>query len=395
MALQSSGAIKISEINTENAATTSNSLKTLSETAIEGLSTLNESPFAMSEFYGYTHVVDEFGTMFDLPNNAMVESGGSNSGNANVTAMSLAYIAFAYQPLDNRIRIKQGTGTNSVAVSFNYYNVTYTAGSDPENMQVKLTWSGSDDTSNFNTGTVTESAGVAANTYHTIAKQSSSSSDTGSFFATSWQVSKSSQNNIGNITYDAGVFSGTGLVTRFQAIDSNGNQLFESANSNAEPIYVRATRSGGGGGGFGPICIHEDMKIHTNLGLLTIDEVEEKDPKIYSYNKDTLKIEALDLEALRIVEHDNLYKINDIMLTEDHIMYAEDYTPVSVNPELAKKNYGKESRKIQLNDRIMKYDGGVEKVISIEKYEGMHRTYTIKTSLGNFFADSYLVDSEI
>ena len=31
------------------------------------------------------------------------------------------------------------------------------------------------------------------------------------------------------------------------------------------------------------------------------------------------------------------------MLTEDHIMYAEDYTPVSVNPELALKNYGKEN----------------------------------------------------
>ena len=83
------------------------------------------------------------------------------------------------------------------------------------------------------------------------------------------------------------------------------------------------------------------------------------------------------------------------MLTEDHIMYAEDYTAVSVNPELAKKNYGKDSRKIQLNDRLMKYDGGVEKVISIERYEGKYRTYTIKTALNNFFADGVLVDSEI
>lgn len=47
--------IKISDINTENTATTSNSLKTLSETAIEGVSTLNEAPYAMSEFMNYSH----------------------------------------------------------------------------------------------------------------------------------------------------------------------------------------------------------------------------------------------------------------------------------------------------------------------------------------------------
>ena len=49
------GNISISSINTENTSTTSNSLKTLSETAIEGLSTLNEAPYAMSEFSGYQH----------------------------------------------------------------------------------------------------------------------------------------------------------------------------------------------------------------------------------------------------------------------------------------------------------------------------------------------------
>ena len=359
--------------------------------AAAGLST----PDGLSEFKGLSSF--SFGTMFDLPNNAMVETGGSNSGNANVTALSIAYIAFAYQPANDRIRVKQGTGTNSVAISFNYYNVSY-SGSDPDNMQYKLTWSGTDDSSGFNTGIVTESTGVSSGTWYTMSKQTTSS-DSGSFSATSWSVQKSSTHSIGSLTFDAGQFaSGTsGLVTRFRAIDSNGNEIAESDNSNAEVIYVRCTRtgSGGGGGGFGPICIHEDMKIHTNLGLLTIDEVEQKDPLIYSYNKDTQKIEALDLEAIRIIEHDNLYKINDIMLTEDHIMYAEDYTPVSVNPELALKNYGKESREIKLNDRLMKYDGTVEKVTSIERYEGNHRTYTIKTSLGNFFADNYLVDSEI
>ena len=55
--------ISISAINTENTATTSNSLKTLSETAVEGLSTLNEAPYAMSEFANYSHV---FSTNYSL-----------------------------------------------------------------------------------------------------------------------------------------------------------------------------------------------------------------------------------------------------------------------------------------------------------------------------------------
>ena len=181
----------------------------------------------------------------------------------------------------------------------------------------------------------------------------------------------------------------------------SGTEVDETSGrtSNSSTFQLSATRQsfgGGGGGGFGgDICIHEDHLVHTEKGLMHIDEVREWDPKIYGYNKDTGKVELEDLINISIVSHDNLYKINNLMLTEDHIMYAEDYTPVSVNPELAKKNYGKDSRKIQLNDRLMKYDGGVEKVTSIERYEGVHRTYTIKTALDNFYADGVLVDSEI
>jgi hypothetical protein len=44
-------------ISAENAATTSKSLIALSTTAVEGLSTLNEAPYAMSEFNGYNHTL--------------------------------------------------------------------------------------------------------------------------------------------------------------------------------------------------------------------------------------------------------------------------------------------------------------------------------------------------
>ena len=51
------GNISISAINAENGATTSNNLSTLSTSAIEAgnVSTLNEAPYHMSEFSGYTH----------------------------------------------------------------------------------------------------------------------------------------------------------------------------------------------------------------------------------------------------------------------------------------------------------------------------------------------------
>lgn len=49
--------ISLLAINAENTATTSNSLAALSTTAVEGLSTLNEAPYAMSEFNGYTHTL--------------------------------------------------------------------------------------------------------------------------------------------------------------------------------------------------------------------------------------------------------------------------------------------------------------------------------------------------
>ena len=43
----------------------------------------------------------------------------------------------------------------------------------------------------------------------------------------------------------------------------------------------------------------------------------------------------------------------------------------------------------------MKYDCSLEEVNSIEVLEGMHKTYVIKTELGNFYANDILVDSEI
>ena len=55
MALQGSGTITISQINTENTSTASNSLKTLSDTARSGTNPADGAPYHMSEFYSYAH----------------------------------------------------------------------------------------------------------------------------------------------------------------------------------------------------------------------------------------------------------------------------------------------------------------------------------------------------
>jgi len=393
MALQSSGAIKISEINTENAATTSNSLKTLSETAIEGLSTLNESPFAMSEFYGYTHVTDAFpGTGEDswfqhsvgLGGDAPPSGGASGWGSASVTHVSYAQagcnVGFQNEQNDDRIAMRWTTFTSAAASSYAYAYVGYD-GFDSNTFYAKCDYAVN--SSGF-VGSVENPASYSpsSGTYTAIST---------STYSPIWQWSATVSSGSG--TRSLSSFGGTNPDWTV-ASDASGTNAISGPARGVSLSATRGTNQGGGGGGF--VCIHEDMKISTQRGNMTIDEIVAKaPPKIYSYNKDTLKVEAVDLLNVEIVEHNNLYKINDIMLTEDHIMYAEDYTPVSVNPELAKKNYGKDSRKIKLNDRLMKYDGGVEKVTSIERYEGVHRTYTIKTTLDNFYADGVLVDSEI
>jgi hypothetical protein len=166
--------------------------------------------------------------------------------------------------------------------------------------------------------------------------------------------------------------------------------------SSGQNLSLQATRgTQGGGGGFG-ICIHEDMLVATQKGNMSIaDIIATAPPKIWSWNKDTSKKELVDLLEVKTVEHDNLYKINNIMATEDHVLYTENYTGASINPTKSKENYDIDCVELALGQKLMKEDGTLEEITSIAVYSGTHKTYTLKTSLGNFYADGVLVDSEI
>jgi hypothetical protein len=135
--------------------------------------------------------------------------------------------------------------------------------------------------------------------------------------------------------------------------------------------------SGGGPGGGGDFCIHEDHRISTQDGLLTIDEVINTIPKVWSWNNTSGQKELVDIASIRKVTHDNLYTINNIKVTDDHVLYKENYTPVSVNPTKAKENYDIDSTEIQVGDKLMKFDGTLEEVTSIAVLDGEHMTYTI------------------
>ena len=138
------------------------------------------------------------------------------------------------------------------------------------------------------------------------------------------------------------------------------------------------------------------MLVNTELGPMHIKEVVDRDPKLWAYNWDKKQKELVDQVKVLLVEHDNLYIINnEFKITEDHIMYGENNETYSIIPELALKNYGKHSQELKVGDKLSTLSGDKYIVNTIERYDGMHLTYTISTQYNNFYANDILVDSEI
>ena len=184
-----------------------------------------------------------------------------------------------------------------------------------------------------------------------------------------------------------------------RAKNSSGTVIATSGSSNGNSINITATRSSGGGfPGFpgGDFCLHEDMLVNTELGPMHVKEVVDRDPKLWAYNWDKKQKELVDQVKTVLVEHDNLYIINnEFKITEDHIMYGENNETYSIIPELALKNYGKHSQELKVGDKLSTLSGDKYIVNTIERYDGMHLTYTISTQYNNFYANDILVDSEI
>ena len=141
-------------------------------------------------------------------------------------------------------------------------------------------------------------------------------------------------------------------------------------------------------------CVHEDMLIATGEDMKSIHDIKIGD-KVVSHNFATGENELVEVEDLIIVERDVDYKVNDLIMTEDHPVYLNTGRKASVNPSATLTNYKQEVDELKEGDVMIRIDGSEEEITSIERHEGMHKNYAIKTKHNNFYANGILVDSVI
>ena len=358
------------------------------------------APYSMSEFYGYDHdavsaafpsgTVDSFNWFGTNPGNAFsqeapVATWGNVSRTGSETSVQVScQVGFKKDTGNDRIIMQEGNGNSGSGTSLNLHYLSYT-GHGSTTFQAKCTYT---TPAGGSTSGVTKqspaSYSPASGTYTNISTSSFSPlwfwsiTNTGFSPAT---IQSSSPHPLWHVR--------AGTTNSATTIDGpgTGNAIYLAAQ--------RGTGGGFGGGGGGDFCVHEDHKISTADGLKTIQEVIDTCPKVWSWNNTTQEKELVDIASIRKVKHDNLYKINNMKVTDDHALYKENYTPVSVNPTKAKENYDIDSTEIQVGDKLMKFDGTLEEVTSIAVFDGEHMTYTILNKNGNFYAEEYLVDTEI
>ena len=349
----------------------------------EGGANLINAPYSISEFRGYDHDAVSFSiTAGNTP--SIPQQWGDITGNSATNASAGCTIGFQFRgdSAGKLVRLRSGNFSNSTALSYSYLSITYSGSASSASAQV--TWSGTESGS----GTLTNGSGRTSGAFVSLA---TGTADSGSFTDWTWSVSKSS----GTGTHQYSTLFGTSPSWSVRFFDSGGSTLGTTNSSSGNSITIRATRGQGGGGGEF-VCIHEDMLVDTAVGPMHIDEVVEKDPRVWSYNPLSREKELVELVNVAIVYHDNLYAINgEYLLTEDHIVYDANKNPKAVKPELALANYNKQSEELQLGDELSTLSGDVYIVKSIEKYEGKYKTYTISTVNDTFYAGDILVDSEI
>ena len=370
------------------------------------------APYAISEFFGYTQVTDSFPATGEdswfqlggLGGDAPEASGNNQWGNKAESGSGYvqAFTNLGFKHIEavitngvvttlGYIQMRWTTGGSSAASSFSYSEIDY-EGYDSTTFQAKCDYA-TQLTGGSGTGISADnptSYSPASGTFANVSKSTYSP-------IWQWSVERNSNSNAGVTRIRSTHTGGTNPDWTVRA----GGTGAESISGPARTIDLFATRSGfgggpGGGGGGGFVCIHEDHLIQTESGLMHVDDLVEKAPRIWSYDKVNKQNVLSRLRRVEIVKHDNLYKINNMRVTEDHVLYTENYTPVSVNPTKAKENYNIDSTEIKVGDKLMKFDGSLEEVTSIAVYEGTHRTYTLYSQRDyNFYADGVLVDSEM
>ncbi len=353
MTITGSAQVKMSEINTEfgRTSTTANtSLEDLSDGTVATINTGNDSgdrpdgsaPHAMSEFYSYDH---------DLVTNATFNAWtGSFSGNDITFSVTVG-------------------GSNQTKTG---YGIFVTGSSGALLVGKKQVSGDTMDTTvqiNISTDNFSSEGGFV-----NIADSSGSFND---------GISDLSGN--------------TQLYFKFKAIP-------HAVKTDSNSIYTLYLENNGGvnsekelrvnASSFGGLCLHESIPVNTPNGDKLIGELNEGD-LVYSYNLQTNQIEETIINEIQQPEHDNLYKVNDLLLTDDHPLFNINNELVSIEPELSLERYELESKQLKVGDKLKTIDNSDFEVMSIERYEGKYPTYTIFTDNENFYASGILAHSEI
>ncbi len=353
MTITGSAQVKMSEINTEfgRTSTTANtSLEDLSDGTVATINTGNDSgdrpdgsaPHAMSEFYSYDH---------DLVTNATFNAWtGSFSGNDITFSVTVG-------------------GSNQTKTG---YGIFVTGSSGALLVGKKQVSGDTMDTTvqiNISTDNFSSEGGFV-----NIADSSGSFND---------GISDLSGN--------------TQLYFKFKAIP-------HAVKTDSNSIYTLYLENNGGvnsekelrvnASSFGGLCLHESIPVNTPNGDKLIGELNEGD-LVYSYNLQTNQIEETIINEIQQPEHDNLYKVNDLLLTDDHPLFNINNELVSIEPELSLERYELESKQLKVGDKLKTIDNSDFEVTSIERYEGKYSTYTIFTDNENFYASGILAHSEI
>jgi len=365
MALTSSGQIKMSEINTElgRTSTTANtSLEDQSDGTYATINTANNSadrpdgsaPHAMTEFYSYDH--DLASTSWSVVNNTGLNLGGD--GGATDVSNS-----------DAEMTVTGGSGGTSCSVT--------TTGGPFGTFTLAVGTTGDPGTAGTANGGFTAGF-VSTTTANSDSRFSSHNSGT-RYIRTRWAHSPSNKD-------------GTGAYTL--TLTNNG---------------VSATVTGDINFLAGGFCIYENIPVNLKDGTAIIHDLNVGD-MIMSYNWSTNQEEEVEIQEIRKITHENLYKIilsdpndetdseelKELILTSDHPIYKQDGNMVSQDPGLSKSNYDLDATEVQPNDLLKMLNG--KYYASVHRLEGFpkkHWTYTIKTKNNNFYANGVLVNSEI
>ncbi len=354
MTITGSGQISMSDINTEfgrTSTTANSSLEDLSDGTVATINTGNDSddrpdtnaPHAMSEFYSYDH---------DLVTNATFGSwvGSFTSGDT--------------------VRLLGEVGGSDVISGAYSIGITGSSGA--------LLCGRSD------------SSGDSLDATLKVALSTSGDPGTGGTFITLNNTSSSFDDGLSDLSGDVTMHV-RWLLDPHPAKTDSSTVNFHMTNNGGHNSFVdiHCIISS-----FGGLCLHESIPVNTPDGYKLFNELSVGDI-VYSHNLKTNQIEETEIGTIESPVHDNLYKVNDLIITDDHPIFNDAGELLSIKPELSLKNYDIKTKELKIGAKLKTIDNGDYEVKNIERYEGEHLTYTLLTKNSNFYAGGVLAHSEV